>query len=77
MQVACIHARCACRLPTTDRNVSGKGRGVVATAEIQPGDLLMICEPLAFLRGPDGQRPQGETLIDKVRLNVPNNEIMS
>jgi hypothetical protein len=38
---------------------------VIATADLQPGELLMICEPLAFLRGLDGHRPHGEDLIDK------------
>ncbi len=46
------------------KSLEGKGRGVVATADLAPGDLIMLCEPLVFMRGVDGQRPDAEGLVD-------------
>ncbi|GAX75002.1 hypothetical protein CEUSTIGMA_g2448.t1 [Chlamydomonas eustigma] len=46
--------------------LEGKGRGVVATQDLAQGDLIMVSEPLAILRDPDGQRPDGEALVDAI-----------
>ena len=58
LQWACL-AACA-------SGPAGKGRGVVATRDLAAGDLVMVCDPLAVLRGPDGQRPEAEALVDLV-----------
>ncbi|GIL63584.1 hypothetical protein Vafri_17623 [Volvox africanus] len=33
-------------------DIPGKGRGVVATRKLNPGELLMVCRPLALVQGP-------------------------
>lgn len=43
---------------------AGKGRGIVATSDIRPGDLLLVAEPLGkVLRGPEGAPLRPEHLI--------------
>lgn len=42
---------------------TGRGRGVVATQQLQAGDLLMVLEPLgSMLTGPVGQELQPSDL---------------
>ncbi|GIL77358.1 hypothetical protein Vretimale_2814 [Volvox reticuliferus] len=33
-------------------DIPGKGRGVVATRKLSPGELLLVCGPLALVQGP-------------------------
>ncbi|KAG1662897.1 hypothetical protein FOA52_009680 [Chlamydomonas sp. UWO 241] len=55
--------------------LEGKGRGVVATADMAPGDLIMVSDALACLRAPEGARPDGGDLTDEVlRLRVHTSE---
>ena len=48
--------------------LEGKGRGLVATSDLKQGSLILSVPPLAFLEGPDGQRPDAELLIDNILL---------
>lgn len=57
---------CSSQLHCACLATAGKGRGVVATRDLATGDLIMACEPLAVLRGADGQRPEAEALVDLV-----------
>jgi hypothetical protein len=48
--------------PLAAANVHGKGRGLVATRDIQPGELLMSCRPLVFMECEEGDVPSMEAL---------------
>lgn len=44
---------------------AGAGRGVIATRDIAAGELLMLCQPLAYAAGPEGDIPSMEDLVVK------------
>ncbi|KAF5834973.1 hypothetical protein DUNSADRAFT_8073 [Dunaliella salina] len=44
----------------------GKGRGIVASADLKPGTLLLAVPPVAYLCEVDAPRPSGETLVDEI-----------
>ena len=48
--------------PIAAADVPGKGRGLVATRDIQPGELLMSCRPLVFMECDEGDVPSMEAL---------------
>jgi hypothetical protein len=50
-------------------SLEGKGRGLIASSDLMPGDLILVVPPLAFLKGLDGQRPDAELLIDSILEN--------
>lgn len=45
---------------------TGKGRGVVADQSLQPGDVVMVCPPVAILTAKTGGRPDPELLVDTI-----------
>ncbi|GLC68802.1 hypothetical protein PLESTF_000738300 [Pleodorina starrii] len=51
--------------------IPGKGRGVVATRNLSPGELLLVCRPLALVQGPlpapvqQQQRPQQQQQVEE------------
>jgi len=49
-------------LPPRARTPTGRGRGLVLTRPVLPGDLLAIAKPLALLRGGLGEAPSLEDL---------------
>lgn len=42
----------------------GKGRGIVATRDVAPGELLMLVPPLAMLVSAKQERPSPRQLVD-------------
>eukprot|EP00879_Flechtneria_rotunda_P029034 GHRR01031289.1.p2 GENE.GHRR01031289.1~~GHRR01031289.1.p2 ORF type:complete len:179 (+),score=97.39 GHRR01031289.1:748-1284(+) len=46
-------------LPTA---AAGKGRGIAATEDLQPGQLLLVTPPLALVEGPLGEIPEHDDL---------------
>jgi hypothetical protein len=54
-------------LPDVVHVSAGKGRGVVATKDLEPGDLLMVCPPLAVIRGQAGADiPEPDELVEHI-----------
>ncbi|KAL6751796.1 hypothetical protein V8C86DRAFT_2769007 [Haematococcus lacustris] len=50
--------------PIRVASIPGKGRGLVALCTLQPGDLLLVCQPLGPLgRGPEGIEPRPDDLL--------------
>jgi hypothetical protein len=47
-------------------DLSGKGRGVVCTEDLDPGDIIMVCQPLALFRLPEEKHPDAEGLVDLI-----------
>ncbi|KXZ47298.1 hypothetical protein GPECTOR_36g24 [Gonium pectorale] len=46
--------------------LEGKGRGVIATRDMAPGDVVLATAPLAFVASPHRQRPSGELVVDQI-----------
>ncbi|KAG2452349.1 hypothetical protein HYH02_003373 [Chlamydomonas schloesseri] len=46
--------------------LEGKGRGVVATRDFKPGDVVMATPPLALVTAHVRQRPDGELVVDSI-----------
>lgn len=47
--------------------VPGKGRCIVSTQDLRPGDLLIASEPMAYVTCPGGISPEPDMLADAVR----------
>ncbi|GFR47403.1 hypothetical protein Agub_g9120 [Astrephomene gubernaculifera] len=46
--------------------LQGKGRGMVATRDFAPGDVVMSTPPLVLVTSPHRQRPSGELVVDEI-----------
>jgi len=55
--------------PVKVANISGKGRGLIATQHLNIGDLILACQPLAITHGnpEDEEAPDYATLYPKVK----------
>lgn len=49
--------------------IAGKGRGIVATEDIAPGQLLMLDPALALVDASTQQRPEPDDLVDAIMGN--------
>jgi hypothetical protein len=45
---------------------AGKGRGLVATADLVPGQLLLVTPPIALVEGDLGDIPDHDVLLDEI-----------
>ncbi len=45
---------------------TGKGRGVVATADLKVGDVVLVTPPLAWVQSELQQRPNGDLVVDTI-----------
>jgi len=52
--------------PIKIMEMPGKGRGIVASADLKPGALLLAVPPVAYLHELDAPRPSGEELVDEI-----------
>ncbi len=46
------------------QRLPGKGRCIVSTRDLRPGDLLIASEPLAYVTCPGGISPEADVLAD-------------
>ncbi|KAI8466486.1 MAG: hypothetical protein J3K34DRAFT_524486 [Monoraphidium minutum] len=55
--------------PVAAKRVAGKGRGLVTTAAVEEGALLMVAAPLGILYCEEGGTPENEDLADHLAQN--------
>ncbi|GFR45938.1 hypothetical protein Agub_g7402, partial [Astrephomene gubernaculifera] len=55
--------------PTVLKDIPGKGRGLVSSRPLSPGDLVMAVRPLAVLHGPQDSMPSPDALVDHITSN--------
>ncbi|GIL50513.1 hypothetical protein Vafri_6689 [Volvox africanus] len=55
-------------------NLPGKGRGIIADADLEPGQLLMISKPLAYVTCPMGSIPSPEDLVTVMKTSTYGTE---
>ena len=51
--------------PLSVQDTPGKGRGLVATRDVEAGELLIVCPPLAYATAGEGEVPDAEELVER------------
>ncbi|GLC36351.1 hypothetical protein PLESTB_000770900 [Pleodorina starrii] len=54
--------------------IAGRGRGVIAAANLEPGQLVLVSKPLAYVTCPMGAIPSPEELVDAIRESSYSHE---
>ncbi|GLI63619.1 hypothetical protein VaNZ11_006634, partial [Volvox africanus] len=55
-------------------HLPSKGRGILANTDLEPGELLMVSKPLAYVTCPMGSIPSAEDLITVMKKSNYNTE---